>query len=88
MVLIVWLHGCIGVHFWLRLRPWYARARPWLLLIALLLPTLSLIGFVDGGRELRARAAADPAWLAAEAQAGDWPDAAQRRGSIRSRNGS
>jgi adenylate cyclase len=78
MVLIVWLHGCIGVHFWLRIRPWYQQARPWLLLVAVLLPTLSLIGFVDGGRELRARAAADPAWFAAEAEAGDWPDAAER----------
>jgi len=54
MVLIVWLHGCIGVHFWLRLRPWYGQARPWLLVIAVLLPTLSLIGFADGGREVRA----------------------------------
>jgi adenylate cyclase len=78
MVLIVWLHGCIGVHFWLRLRPWYGRARPWLLVIAVLLPTLSLIGFANGGRELRARAAADPAWLATEARAGAWPDAAER----------
>ena len=78
MLLLVWLHACIGVHFWLRLRPWYGHARPWLLLIAVLLPTLSLIGFVDGGRELRARAAADPAWLAAAARAGDWPDAAEQ----------
>ena len=28
MLLIVWLHGCIGIHFWLRIRPWYRAAQP------------------------------------------------------------
>jgi hypothetical protein len=23
-------HMCIGLRFWLRPRPWYARAQPWL----------------------------------------------------------
>jgi adenylate cyclase len=78
MLLIVWLHGCIGIHFWLRIRPWYPVAKPLLFAAALLLPTLSLIGFVNGGREVEALAAADPAWLAAQAAAGDWPDAAEQ----------
>ncbi len=43
---------------------------------ALLLPTLALIGFADAGRELRAHAAADPAWLARAAELGNWPDPA------------
>jgi adenylate cyclase len=73
MLVLVWLHGCIGIHFWLRLRPWYRYVQPWLLALALLLPTLALIGFADAGRELRARAAADPAWLAQAAEAGNWP---------------
>jgi adenylate cyclase len=74
LLIIVWLHGCIGLHFWLRLKPWYRTARPLLLALAVLLPTVSLIGFVDGGRELRAIAAADPAWLQAKARADNWPD--------------
>jgi adenylate cyclase len=41
------------------------------------LPTLSVIGFVNGGREVGALAA-DPAWLAAQAQAGDWPAPAEQ----------
>ena len=54
MLLIVWLHGCIGLHFWLRLRPWYRRAPATLSGGgALLLPTLSLVGFVSGGREVK-----------------------------------
>ena len=34
LLIIVWLHGCIGVHFWLRLRPWYRAVQPWLLALA------------------------------------------------------
>ena len=64
MLILVWLHGCIGIHFWLRLRPWYRSVQPWLFALALLLPTLALIGFANAGRELRAIAATDPGWLA------------------------
>ncbi len=28
MLILVWLHGCIGIHFWLRLRPWYRSVQP------------------------------------------------------------
>jgi adenylate cyclase len=50
LLILVWLHGCIGIHFWLRLRPWYRSVQPWLLALAVLLPTLALIGFANGGR--------------------------------------
>jgi adenylate cyclase len=30
----VWVHGCIGFHYWLRLVPWYARVRPVLFAVA------------------------------------------------------
>jgi adenylate cyclase len=76
LLIIVWLHGCIGLHFWLRLKPWYRRAMPPLLALAVLLPTLALTGFANGGRELRAIAAANPGWLEARAQADHWPDQA------------
>jgi adenylate cyclase len=72
LVILVWLHGCIGLHFWLRLRPWYRKIQPVLLALAVLLPTLSLMGFIDGGRELRALGAADPAWLEEHAQLRLW----------------
>src|SRR3989441_12532108 len=29
-ITVVWLHACIGVHYWLRFRRWYPRAQPWL----------------------------------------------------------
>src|SRR5262245_38004193 len=31
VLIVAWLHGCIGLHFWLRLRPWYPRVAPVLL---------------------------------------------------------
>jgi adenylate cyclase len=63
-VTVVWLHACIGVHYWLRFRGWYPRARPWLFAVALLLPVLALLGFVAAGREVTALAAT-PGWRAA-----------------------
>jgi adenylate cyclase len=49
VLLLAWLHGCIGMHFWLRLQPWYGRVVPWLFGVAILLPTLALLGFVQAG---------------------------------------
>ena len=63
LLLIVWTHGCLGVHFWLRLKPFYSRAKNLMLAGAVLLPTLALLGYYQGG-ERTLRLAQDPAWLA------------------------
>jgi len=62
VTLVAWLHGCIGLHYWLRLKPWYPRAVPYLYAGAILVPVLALLGIFVAGREVAARAA-DPAWL-------------------------
>ncbi|WP_343718313.1 adenylate/guanylate cyclase domain-containing protein [Inquilinus sp.] len=62
LVLVAWTHGCIGVHYWLRLRPWYPRALPFLYAAALLIPALGLAGFVSAGLQVR-DLAAQPGWL-------------------------
>jgi adenylate cyclase len=62
-VLVAWIHGCIGLHFWLRMKPFYQRAAPWLLGCAVLIPTLALLGFYQGGRTVVAESAA-PQWRA------------------------
>ncbi len=63
LLLIVWIHGCLGVHFWLRLKPFYPRAHELLLSIAVLLPALALLGYYQGGEETL-RSVQDPVWLA------------------------
>ena len=45
---------------------------------AVLLPVLALIGFVNGGRDVKALAAAEPGWLAAAAARGNWPEPAEQ----------
>jgi len=57
VLLVAWTHGCIGLHFSLRLRPAYPRLAPFLLAAGVLLPALALLGFVNAGREVAARAA-------------------------------
>ena len=53
LLLVVWLHVVVGLHFWLRLKAWYPRAVPYLYAAALLLPVLSLLGFTAAGLEVR-----------------------------------
>jgi adenylate cyclase len=53
LLLVVWIHGCIGIHMWLRLKPFYARVRETLLSIAALLPALALLGYYQGGERTR-----------------------------------
>ncbi len=52
LLLVTWIHGCIGVHFWLRTQPWYARYSLIVYTLALLVPLFALFGFVQGGREV------------------------------------
>ncbi len=54
LVITVWLHLCLGLHYWLRFRPRYATFRPLLFALAVLLPCLSLIGFAKAGFTLAA----------------------------------
>jgi hypothetical protein len=51
LLLLVWAHGIIGLHFTLRSRDGYQRWRDPFLLAAILIPILALIGFAVGGRE-------------------------------------
>jgi adenylate cyclase len=78
---IAWTHGCMGLHFWLRLRPWYRRASPVLLGVAVLVPVLAALGLVTGGREAVARAA-DPARRAAMLWSGRPPLSAEQTAAL------
>ena len=54
LLIIVWVHGCIGIHFWLRLYAPYRRVFPVLLTLAVLIPLAALGGFVVAGSNVAA----------------------------------
>ncbi|WP_164516513.1 adenylate/guanylate cyclase domain-containing protein [Minwuia thermotolerans] len=67
LTIIAWIHGCLGVHMWLRLKPRYRPCAPALYTAALMVLVLGLAGFVSGGQEVSLRAQ-DPVWLQAYTQ--------------------
>jgi adenylate cyclase len=52
VLVIAWVHGSIGLYFWLRMRAFFKRAAPFLLAAAVLVPTLALLGFYQAGRSV------------------------------------
>ncbi|MCB1971583.1 MAG: adenylate/guanylate cyclase domain-containing protein [Geminicoccaceae bacterium] len=72
LVLLVWLHGCLGIHYWLRSRSFYRPLRPWLLALAVLLPTLSITGFISGGRDIHRAVSENPGLLETWAETFHW----------------
>jgi len=52
VMIIAWIHGCIGLNFWLRMKPFYQIAGPFLLGAAVLVPTLAILGLYQGGRSV------------------------------------
>ena len=77
LLTFAWIHGCIGLHFWLRLKPRYSRVAPVLFGLALLLPVLALLGFAQAGREV-ARLAEQPGWIQQTLRAARVPGPAAR----------
>ncbi|MGM5024601.1 adenylate/guanylate cyclase domain-containing protein [Tardiphaga sp. 862_B3_N4_1] len=63
VVVVSWLHGCIGLYFWLRLKAHFKSLAPYLLSAAVLIPTLALLGIFQGKREVEAKLAS-PQWQA------------------------
>ncbi|MBO9197980.1 adenylate/guanylate cyclase domain-containing protein [Rhizobium sp. 16-449-1b] len=56
-LVFVWFHGCIGLHYWLRYRNWYTDIAASLLVVAILVPVLAILGFIEMGRTI-----AEPAY--------------------------
>lgn len=64
-VIVVWVHGCLGLHLLWRLRARYHRWRDIAFTVALLVPVLALVAFFQRGAEVATLAATDPNWLVA-----------------------
>ena len=52
LLLIVWVHAIVGIHFWLRIRNGYQRWFPVLVGVAVIWPTLALTGWISAARRL------------------------------------
>jgi adenylate cyclase len=65
LLVAVWTHGCIGIHMWLRFRPWYPRWVWGLAAVAIVLPVLAILGITNAGWHTVLRAAVEPGFTAA-----------------------
>lgn len=65
LMLAVWVHGCIGLHMWLRFRPWYRRWSAVLLGAAIALPVLAVLGIMNAGWDTSVHAMVDSGFAAA-----------------------
>ena len=61
VLIVAWVHGSIGLYFWLRMKAFFKRAAPFLLAAAVLVPTLALLGFYQSGRQVVALSTS-PQW--------------------------
>lgn len=74
LLLLVWAHGCLGLHYWLRLSDSYVRVAPALLILAIAIPVLALAGFAVAGRTT-GEIMSDPQALDALKVRSNWPSA-------------
>ena len=63
LLTVAWTHGCIGLYFWLRLKPFFKWASPYLFAVAVLLPPLAMLGAHHGAEEA-IQLASQPQWRA------------------------
>lgn len=73
LLLLVWIHGAIGLHVWLRGQRWWRQAQPVLIGLAVLIPGFALAGFVAEGRRI-AGIFADPDAAGRLLASFNWPD--------------
>jgi len=70
LLLMVWVHASIGLHYWLRVNNWYRRAFMPLFALAIAIPILAIAGFSVAGPAAKERVIANfVAELQAQAEA-------------------
>jgi adenylate cyclase len=85
VLIVAWIHGCIGLYQWLRLKPMFGRWMPYLFCGAVLVPVLALLGFFQGGRTMLALGQ-DPVWRAANLNSWQVGTPSQNRSLVAWRN--
>ncbi len=63
LLTVAWCHASIGLYFWLRMKPFFKWAAPFLFAVAVLMPPLAMVGAHQGGREVL-QLAKNPEWRA------------------------
>ncbi len=70
LLLVVWVHSTIGLHYWLRVNQWYRRAFMPLFAVAIAIPILAIAGFSVAGPAAKEKVIANfVAELQAQAEA-------------------
>lgn len=55
LLLVVWVHGCIGLHYWLKATAWWRRWLSVLIGLATLVPAFAFAGLLTEGRRVARR---------------------------------
>tara|TARA_Y100000590_G_scaffold456750_1_gene607947 strand:+ start:2394 stop:4043 length:1650 start_codon:yes stop_codon:yes gene_type:complete len=55
LIILVWVHGTLGLYFWLRFRPWFSKTVAWIFSVIIVLPVIAFLGFVNGGRQIQSQ---------------------------------
>jgi adenylate cyclase len=74
LIVLLWGHGCLGLHQWLRLRPGYRVVAPVLAVVALAVPIAAIAGLVASARVVSVLMA-DDTFAGQVRAATHWPSA-------------
>jgi adenylate cyclase len=72
LIVLLWGHGCLGIHHWLKLRPGYRAVAPVLTVLALAVPIAAVAGLVASGRVVSVLMA-DDTFVGQVRAATQWP---------------
>ena len=64
LLVVAWIHGCIGLRSWLRTKRWYHHTIGVLSSLATLVPVLAILGVVNVGLNLRDAVLREPQYAA------------------------
>lgn len=87
LLLVLWIHGCIGLRAWLRTKPWYQRFTGVLASLATLVPVLAILGVVNAGLNLRDAVLRDQAYASSLGPAPGSPEAQHAATAVRIADG-
>jgi len=87
LLLVLWIHGCIGLRAWLRTKRAYYRLTGALASLATLVPVLAILGVVNAGLNLREAVLRDPAYAASLGPAPDSKEAQYAASVVRIADG-